>query len=136
MNQTSLVRMELPNMVQFSFIFWKKIWGSFLCCPNCPQMKRILLITITPIIKVQILCGMACWKALWIFHLPKKFQNIQWQIGIMDVCPKSLNSIYGSHCPLGVKFFHCKQVFSMQSFVIKVHSAWHYDCVLAHLYNH
>jgi hypothetical protein len=94
--------MELSNRAQFSFIFFLNIWRNFLCCPDCPQMKRIPLITISPTIKVQILPVMACWKALWISHLPKKFLKIQWQIGIMVVCPKSLNSIYRSHSPLGV----------------------------------
>jgi hypothetical protein len=65
-------------------------------------MKRIPLITITPTIKVQILHVMACWKALWNSDPPKKFQKIQLQIDIMVVCPKSLNSIYGTHSPLGV----------------------------------
>jgi hypothetical protein len=46
---------------------------------------------------------MACWKALLIFHPPNKFQKIQLQIGIMVVCPKSQNSIYGTHGLLGVK---------------------------------
>ena len=35
----------------------------------------------------------------------KKFFKIQLQIGIVIVCPKSLNSIYGTHNPLGVKHF-------------------------------
>jgi hypothetical protein len=104
-----LVGMDLSNMVQFFLIKKKNIWRSFLCYPDCLQMKRIPLITITPTIKVQILRVMACWKALWISHLLKKFQKIQWQIGIVVVCPKSLNSIYGSHGTLGVqikiKFF-------------------------------
>jgi hypothetical protein len=65
-------------------------------------MKIILLITITRIIKVQILRVMACWKALRNSHPPKKFQKIQLQIGIVVVCPKSQNSIYGTHGPLGV----------------------------------
>jgi hypothetical protein len=36
------------------------------------------------------------------FPSTKKIQKIQLQIGIMVVCPKSLNSIYGTHNPLGV----------------------------------
>jgi hypothetical protein len=65
-------------------------------------MKRIPLITITPTIKVQILRAMACLKALSNPHLPKKFQKIHLQIGIIVVCPNPPNSIYGSHGPLGV----------------------------------
>jgi hypothetical protein len=68
-------------------------------------MKRIPLITITPTIKVQILCAMACLKALSNPHLPKKFQKIHLQIGIRAVCPYPPNSIYGSHSPLGVKSY-------------------------------
>jgi hypothetical protein len=37
---------------------------------DCPQMKRILLITITPTIKVQILSSLASQKALLIPYLP------------------------------------------------------------------
>jgi hypothetical protein len=37
------------------------------------------------------------------FLSTKKFQKIQLQIGIVVVCLKSLNSIYGTHNPLGVK---------------------------------
>jgi hypothetical protein len=66
-------------------------------------MKRIPLITITPTIKVQILREMACLKALSNPHLPKKFQKIHLQIGIIAMCPNPPNSIYGSHGPLGVK---------------------------------
>jgi hypothetical protein len=36
------------------------------------------------------------------FPFTKKFQKIQLQIGIVVVYPKSLNSIYGIHSPLGV----------------------------------
>jgi hypothetical protein len=32
----------------------------------------------------------------------QKVSKIQLQIGIVVACPKSLNSIYGSHSPLGV----------------------------------
>jgi hypothetical protein len=65
-------------------------------------MKRIPLITITPTIKVQILRAMACLKALSNPHVPKKFQKIHLQIGIIAVCLDPPNSIYGSHSPLGV----------------------------------
>jgi hypothetical protein len=37
------------------------------------------------------------------FHLPKEFQKFHLQIGIVVVCPKSPNSIYGTHNPLGIK---------------------------------
>jgi hypothetical protein len=53
---------------------------------------------------------MACWKALWISHPPKKFQKIQLQIGIVIAYPKSLNSIYGTHNPLEVKIYVQNQV--------------------------
>jgi hypothetical protein len=38
-------------------------------------MKRIPLITITPTIKVQILCSLASWKALVIPYLHKKYKK-------------------------------------------------------------
>jgi hypothetical protein len=50
----------------------------------------------------KILLMVACWKALWISPLPKKFQKIPLQIGIVVACPKFQNSIYGIHNPLGV----------------------------------
>jgi hypothetical protein len=31
------------------------------------------------------------------------FQKIQLQIGIVAACPKSLDPIYGTHSPLGIK---------------------------------
>jgi hypothetical protein len=37
------------------------------------------------------------------FPSTKKVSKIQLQIGIVIACPKSLNSIYGTHSPLGVK---------------------------------
>ena len=130
--KASLAHMDLSNMVQFSFIFFDNIWGSFLCCPDCPQMKRIPLTTITSTIKVQILHVMACWKALWISHLPKKFQKIQWQIGIVDVCPKSLNSIYGSHGPLGVKIQFWEVV--INAFGSIFHVCYNIKCFLCILF--
>jgi hypothetical protein len=66
-------------------------------------VKRIPLITITLTIKVQILRAMACLKALSNPRLPKKFQKIHLEIGIIAVCPDLPNSIYESHGPLGVK---------------------------------
>jgi hypothetical protein len=36
-------------------------------------------------------------------HLHKKFQKIQKIIAFTAACPKSQNSIYGIHGPLGVK---------------------------------
>jgi hypothetical protein len=74
-------------------------------------MKRIPLITITPTIKVQILCAMACLKALSNPHLPKKFQKIHLQIEITAVCPDPPNSIYGSHSPLGVNVPSLVEIF-------------------------
>jgi hypothetical protein len=68
--KASLVCMDLSNMVQFFLIFFKNIWRSFLCYLDYPQMKRILLITITPTIKVQILCSLASQKVLLISYLP------------------------------------------------------------------
>jgi hypothetical protein len=50
---------------------------------------------------------MACWKVLQISHPPKKFQKFHLQIGIAVVCPKSLNSIYGTYNPLGIKLIKC-----------------------------
>jgi hypothetical protein len=37
------------------------------------------------------------------FPSTKKFQKIQLQIEIVVVCPKSLNFIYITHNPLGIK---------------------------------
>ena len=34
--KASLVGMDLCNMAQFSFIFYKNIWRSFLSSPDCP----------------------------------------------------------------------------------------------------
>jgi hypothetical protein len=51
---------------------------------------------------VQILLAMACWKALGISHLPKKFQKIYLLIGITVPCPITLNSTYGTPSPLGI----------------------------------
>jgi hypothetical protein len=45
------------------------------------------------------------------FPFNKKFQKIQLQIRIVVACPKSLNSIYGTHNPLGVKY-----IFSLKYF--------------------
>jgi hypothetical protein len=39
-------------------------------------------------------------------HLHKKFQKIKKIIAFIAAYPKSLNSIYGTHRPLGVKFRH------------------------------
>jgi hypothetical protein len=68
-------------------------------------MKIIPLITRTPTIKVQFLRAMAYLKVLSNPHLPKKFQKIHLQIGIIAVCPNPPNSIYGSHGPLGVETY-------------------------------
>jgi hypothetical protein len=46
--------------------------------------------------KGPILHVMASWKAFRISHPLKKIQKIQLQIGILVVCPKSQNSIFGT----------------------------------------
>jgi hypothetical protein len=74
---------------------------------------------------VRILRVMACYKALLISHPPKQFQKIQLQIGILVVCPKSLNSIYGTHSPLGVNFFNL----SMVELKINYYGVSKWDCV-------
>jgi hypothetical protein len=67
-----------------------------------PQMKRILLITITPTIKVQILRSLASWKALLIPYIHKKFQKISIHHHLKPSCPKQQWPKFG-HCgPLGV----------------------------------
>jgi hypothetical protein len=38
-------------------------------------------------------------------HLHKKFQKIKKIIAFTATCPKSQNSIYGIHSPLGVKSY-------------------------------
>jgi hypothetical protein len=55
-------------------------------------MKRILLITITPTIKVQILCSLASEKALLIPYLPKKSYHIFF---ITTACPKQQRPKFG-----------------------------------------
>jgi hypothetical protein len=53
------------------FYFLEKCLKNFLCYPHCPLLRRILLITITPTIKVQILRSLPSLKALLIPYLPK-----------------------------------------------------------------
>jgi hypothetical protein len=66
-------------------------------------MKRIPLITITPIIKVQILGSLASWKALLIPYLHKKIQKISIHHHLKPSCPKQQWPKFG-HCgPSGVK---------------------------------
>jgi hypothetical protein len=69
----------------------------------CPHLKGKKEKVITFAKSVKILPVMACWKALRISHPPKKFQKIQLQIGIVVMCPKSQNPIYGTHSPLGIE---------------------------------
>ena len=90
--------MDLSIMAQFSFIFFENIWRCFLRCLHCPQMKRNPLITITPAIKVQILCSLASWKALLIpYHeIPQNSSNLV--IAGLQQCPK-----FGHCWVLGVK---------------------------------
>jgi hypothetical protein len=83
-----LVCMDLSTMAQFSLIFYKNIWRIFLCCPHCPQMKRIPMITITTTIKVQILCSLASQKALLIPYLPQNSLEIISYLLITGTCPK------------------------------------------------
>jgi hypothetical protein len=56
-------------------------------------------------------------ESLLNFPSTKKVSKIQLQIRIVVVCPKSLNSIYGTHNPLGVKVNY------IQSPTIKMKSA-------------
>jgi hypothetical protein len=61
-------------------------------------------------------------KSIHIYNL-KKFQKIQKIIAFTAACPKSLNSIYGTHMPLGVKnsalLWACSQPLSMQQNLLK-----------------
>jgi hypothetical protein len=43
------------------------------------------------------------WKATIHIYNLKKFQKVQKFIAFTVACPKSLNSTYGTHGPLGVK---------------------------------
>jgi hypothetical protein len=55
------------------------------------------------------------------FPSTQKFKKIQLQIGIIIVCPRSLNSIYGSHSLLGVKInLQCflENFFKMDSIIV------------------
>jgi hypothetical protein len=71
-------------------------------------MKRILLITITPTIKVQILRSLASWKALLIPYLYNFFQKINIHHHLKPSCPKQQWPKFG-HCgPLGVKHYILK----------------------------
>ena len=87
------------------------LWQRLTTCPYLKGKKENV---ITFAKSVRILRVMACWKALWISHPPKKFQNI----GIVVACPKSLNSIYGTHSLLGVKCI--RDVKPFLSFVLKL----------------
>jgi hypothetical protein len=58
-------------------------------------MKRILLITITPTIKVQILRSLASEKALLIPYLPKNSQKIISHLLITATCPKQQRPKFG-----------------------------------------
>jgi hypothetical protein len=49
------------------------------------------------------LCVASHWKATIHIYNLKKFQKFQKFIAFTVACPKSLNSIYGPHRPLGVK---------------------------------
>jgi hypothetical protein len=99
-----------PLRTWFSFLKNLNFWWYFkVHQANClwvdlfPHLKGKKENIMTYAKSVRILHVMANWKALWISHLPKKFQKIQLQIGIVAACPKSINSIYGTHSPLGIK---------------------------------
>jgi hypothetical protein len=66
-------------------------------------MKRIPLITITPTIKVQILCSLASWKALLISYLHKKIQKINIHHHLIPSCPKQQWQKFGHFSLLGAK---------------------------------
>jgi hypothetical protein len=51
------------------------------------------------------LCVASHWKATVHMYSLKKFQKIQKVFAFTTACPKSLNSIYGNHRPLGVKSY-------------------------------
>jgi hypothetical protein len=48
------------------------------------------------------LCVAFHWQATVLIYSLKKFQKIQKVFAFTAICPKSLNSIYGTHMPLGV----------------------------------
>jgi hypothetical protein len=66
-------------------------------------MKRILVITITPTIKVQILCSLASQKALLIPYLPLNSQKIISHLLITATCPKIAKAKIWPLRTLGVK---------------------------------
>ena len=115
-HKTSLV-------ISFTSLFWNGmnqklplqvwtylIWHNSLLFSKNKYLKKFFVLHVVPSNKKNSfdhhnsgsLRIMTCWKALCIFHPPKKFQKIHLKIGIVVVCPKSLNSIYGTHSPLGV----------------------------------
>jgi hypothetical protein len=75
-------------------------WQWLIAYPNLGwNLKN--LITFEP--WVQTLCVASHWKATIHIYNLKKFQKIQKIIAFTAACPKSLNSIYGTHWPLEVK---------------------------------
>jgi hypothetical protein len=57
--------------------------------------------------------NMTCSVSLESYHpylQLQKFQKIQKFIAFLAACPKSLNSIYGTHRPLGVKNHNIKPI--------------------------
>ena len=75
-------------------------WQWLTSCPNLGwNLKN--LINFEP--WVQTLCVASHWKATIHIYSLKKFQKIQKFIAFTTACLKSLNSIYGTHKPLGVK---------------------------------
>jgi hypothetical protein len=59
------------------------------------EMKTIPLIIIIPKLQVQILCNLACQKALLIPYLPKNSQKINMHLHITATCPKHQRPFYG-----------------------------------------
>jgi hypothetical protein len=74
-----------------------------LYCSDCPQMKIILLITIAPTIKVQILRSFASQKALLIPYLPKNSQKTISHIFYHSNMPKTAKAKIWPLRTLGVK---------------------------------
>jgi hypothetical protein len=73
---------------------------KFFGCPNFTKKLQIP-ITFDPL--VQKLRNLYYCEAYYEAHLHKKCQKIPKFIAFIATCPKSQNSIYGTHSPLGVK---------------------------------
>jgi hypothetical protein len=79
-------------------LFFRKIFEEVFCAAQ----KRILLIAITPTIKVQILRSLASWNALLISYLRNFYKKISIHHHLKPSCPKQQWPKFGHYGLLGV----------------------------------